>query len=416
VYKVANENSSGAARWAAVLAVVVGAWQSAPSSAGDVKDVISSLYGGDGITLSVAASGGLHAPHFDTTSIAGLINLSSGITNSASIISLNSAITSVTYDLERGIPVRKTDSLGPILAERASTIGEGKLNLGADFTRTVYKRFEGTDLSSLNVNIPHETGPGSGCPGASYCDVFIATNIDFELEQNTLSFSGTYGVSKYFEAGMVVPVVYVRARARASSVVIPDPLGDGSGGIVHAFGPDGDQPNDERKESAFGLGDIALRAKYDLTDALKTRDDRVVPDFGIFGQLTLPTGDEDDLLGSGETSVLGLIVASKQYGWFGPHVNTGYEISTGPSSLDNLRYAAGFDARVDPEVTLAFDLIGRWHPDGDGTRDHIDVALGGKWDPFGTGALFSVNFLVPVNKNTGLRPDFAWNVGFQMSF
>lgn len=413
MFKLANGNISGAVRWAAVLAVVAGAWQPAPSSAGNVRDIFSNLYGGDGITLS-AIKGGGHAGHFDTTSIASLLNLGQGITSSASIISLNSAITSVTYDLERGIPVRTTDSLGPILTERAATIGKGKLNLGADFTRTVYKKFNGTNLSNLHVNIPHESGGTSGCPGQPYCAVVVSTTIDFELEQNTLSLSGTYGVSRYLEAGMVVPLVYVRARARAYSVVTPASLAMTP--PIHAFGPDGDKPNDDLTETATGLGDIALRAKYDLTDVLQTKADRVIPNFGVFGQLTLPTGNEKDLLGSGETSLLALLIASKQYDWFGPHLNGGYEASTGSSALDNVRYAAGFDARVSQEFTLAFDLIGRWHPEGDGSRDHIDVAMGGKLDPFGTGALFSVNVLVPVNKDTGLRPDFAWNLGFQMSF
>ncbi len=170
------------------------------------------------------------------------------------------------------------------------------------------------------------------------------------------------------------------------------------------------------KEEAFGIGDVILRTKYDLSDLLQSKDKPAVPNLGVLGQVSLATGDEDDLLGLGETTFLGMLIASKQFDWFSPHVNAGYEVTTGASSLDNLRYAVGFDARLHQQATAAIDVIGRWHPDGDGSRDIIDIALGVKIDPFDIGAPFSANILLPLNKDTGLRADVIWSVGFEITF
>lgn len=218
-----------------------------------------------------------------------------------------------------------------------------------------------------------------------------------------------------WDVGVVVPLVYVKAKASSLAAVVEDPAGDGGTGF-HAFGVGGDQPADKVEEEAFGIGDVILRTKYDLSDLLQSKDDPVMPNIGVIGQVSLATGDEDNLLGLGETAFLGMLVASKQYDWFSPHVNAGYEVTTGSSALDNVRYAVGFDARMHQQATGVIDVIGRWHPDGDGSRDIIDIAIGVKVDPFDIGAPFSANVLLPLNKDTGLRADVIWSVGFEITF
>ncbi len=396
-------------RWASAICIVSALWQPQAALGGDVKDVVADLYGGDGITLTA----GGHSAHFNADSTSRLNDLSSAISSAANIFSLNSTVTAVTYDIEQGIPVRTTESLGPILTERSSTLGEGKLNLGIGFSRADFKIFEGDDLDSLQSDFTH--GPDGPCPGSNFCDDLVRADIDLELEQNILALFGTYGVMDNWDVGVVIPLVYVKAKASSLAAVVEDPAGDGGTGF-HAFGVGGDQPADKVEEEAFGIGDVILRTKYDLSDLLQSKDDPVMPNIGVIGQVSLATGDEDDLLGLGETAFLGMLVASKQYDWFSPHVNAGYEVTTGDSGLDNLRYAVGFDARLHQQATGVIDVIGRWHPDGDGSRDIIDIALGVKIDPFDIGAPFSANILLPLNKDTGLRADVIWSVGFEITF
>ena len=119
----------------------------------------------------------------------------------------------------------------------------------------------------------------------------------------------------------------------------------------------------------------------------------------------------------GETTYLGLLVASVRIDWFSPHVNVGYEVATGNSDeLNNFRYLVGFDAMITEQLTGAAAVLGRYHPDGSGDRDLVDLAVGAKWDVLNIQAPFTANVLIPLNKNTGLRPDFTWSVGWEITF
>ncbi len=102
--------------------------------------------------------------------------------------------------------------------------------------------------------------------------------------------------------------------------------------------------------------------------------------------------------------------------WITPHLNVAYELSTGPSELDVLRYIAGFDARLHPRLTFALDFLGRWRPNGTGIGDNLfDISPGLKVNVF-QAFVFNTYFLVPLNRNEGLRPDFTWGLGLEYTF
>jgi hypothetical protein len=135
----------------------------------------------------------------------------------------------------------------------------------------------------------------------------------------------------------------------------------------------------------------------------------------------VPTGDQDNLLGTGETNVLALLVGSRSFGpgsdirWLTPHFNLGFEWSTS-SEESNFRYAAGFDVRLFPSVSLASDVLGRWRPQGNGIGDHIvDIALGAKWNPLGT-FLVNAGVQLPLNRTQGLRANVIWMLGLEYTF
>src|SRR5262249_19685083 len=129
------------------------------------------------------------------------------------------------------------------------------------------------------------------------------------------------------------------------------------------------------------------------------------------GQLRVPTGDEDNLLGSGSTDVSGMLVLSKQLGAVAPHLNLGYEVASGGFDRSNFRYAAGADFRVVSHVTLAADVFGRVTAGA----DQHDFAIGAKWNVFDRG-IITGNFIVPINRDEGLRPDYIWSVGAEIDF
>ena len=75
-----------------------------------------------------------------------------------------------------------------------------------------------------------------------------------------------------------------------------------------------------------------------------------------------------------------------------------------------------FDAWITEQLTGAAAVLGRYHPDGSSDRDLVDLAVGVKWDVLDIQAPFTAHVLIPLNKNTGLRPDFTWSAGFEFTF
>jgi len=107
----------------------------AKTEAGGLRDTITNLWP-DGIHLQPSPPPfPSHEPHFLASSLQGLDSLNTSLASSLGFLSLNSSSSSFTFDIERGVPVRSTDSLGPLLAERAPTLGKGKLDLAMTYTR-----------------------------------------------------------------------------------------------------------------------------------------------------------------------------------------------------------------------------------------------------------------------------------------
>lgn len=381
---------------------------------GDVADVVSDLYGGDGILLAPTPPPfPSHAPHFTTSALSGLDNLNNAIVANVGQFAFNSTITGFAFDIERGVPVRTIESLGPLLAERAETLGENRYSVAVSYTRIQFTRFQGTDLEDLSLTFTHDDVNGDGVLGPITSPLSfeldqIAVNLDLEIEQDVLAFFGTYGVTDVWDIGVIVPIVRSRAEATANaSIVRVSPIS----AFVHNFDPaQGDAPRSVVDREATGIGDVILRTKYNFL-----RDDGQWPDLSTVGRVKLPTGDEDDLLGTGETDFLALLVASETIDKVTPHINVGYEFST-ESELSNVRYIAGFDYAVAPELTVASEILGRWEPDGDNIGDNIlDLAFGLKWNPFGD-FLALGNVQIPLNRDKGLRPDIIWTVGGELPF
>ncbi len=141
-----------------------------------------------------------------------------------------------------------------------------------------------------------------------------------------------------------------------------------------------------------------------------------MPNLAVLGQVKFPTGDEDDLLGTGDWRGMPMLIADKTYGRVSPHVNLGFEIVGGKSDLNNLTYFIGADVRLHERATTVIDLLGRWEPSGDGVGDNLlDIAIGGKFNVYRSLVLVT-NFIVPLNRNQGLRPDLIWAFGFEYTF
>jgi hypothetical protein len=310
--------------------------------------------------LVLASTG--HQAHFSSQPAAqeALRQLNRGIATQLSAFPLSSASGGFTYSFDKALGVfsRTSDSFGPLFAERALTAGKGKLNVGVNYSRATYDTFEGNSLKNgdLKLFLTHSDFNGDGDHLAAFFEGdVIRTDLFLNITaENSVAFAN-YGVSDRFDVGMSVPYVRVKLDARIHATV--DALSTGGDSfITHIFPDQSDQHDFRQSGAAEGFGDVVLRAKYHAV-----RGDS----WGLAtaADLRIPTGDEDNLLGSGATQLKLYVIASGT-GKFSPHVNVGYTFSKGGSEAtgalpDEFNYTVGFDAALGHRLTLTGDLLGR---------------------------------------------------------
>ena len=387
----------------AAIAVIVGVI-AAPQAAQarQLKNFITDLFGGQGIQINDPGEG-TEQVNFNNATIQSFGTFNSNISGSLGASSLSSAVSGSLFDITQGMPVESTESLGPLVGERAETLGQGHFNFGIDYSHTTFKRLNNASLNGLSAALS-PTNCGAAAFGTLGCDDEVLINIAVKLERDVTTLSAAYGITRNWDVGVLVPIVHIRATASANAT-LNDLAGDGD-----TFTATGTKfitsPN--TGGDATGIGDVIFRTKYNLV-----RDPGDFADLALYSEVKAPTGDQNNLLGSGNTDALGEIVLSKQLGAVAPHLNLGYQVAMGQGSdRSNLRYVVGADERVTNSVTIGADIVGQYNDVG---LNLVDAALGVKWNIFGR-ALLTAGILAPINGSEGLRPDFSYTLRFEMGF
>lgn len=375
----------------AVLALASPA--SAQSGDAPLASLLPSLILGD-IRLPAPGGGVLsHAAHFSPLSIDDLDNPAVAIVRSfntlllgqLSSFPLGSSTGGLTYsfDATLGTFRRASESFGPAFAERALTIGRGRLSSGFNYQHTSYDRFEGLPLDNGSVKfyLRHEECCGVGGPagpplfgtvptpdGSHETPFFegdlIEAALSLDASTDTMSLFANYGVTDRWDIGLAVPIVRVSLEANVFATI--QRLATASNPNIHTFeagNPNATTTTIRRAGTASGLGDIVLRTKYRFAD-LNGGGLAAGADF------RLPTGDQDQLLGAGGQTRL-YFVASTGQGRIAEHVNVGYTVASGklttlniagaPTSSvpDELGFAAGVEVVATPRITLLADVLSR---------------------------------------------------------
>jgi hypothetical protein len=107
-----------------------------------------------------------------------------------------------------------------------------------------------------------------------------------------------------------------------------------------------------RRCAASGVGDVAVHARYRIYDSSTNA-------FAATLTARLPTGNADQLLGTGGTRTTAAIVWSGRAGRFLPHANVGYTSSAGQASpllntvADGVRSPTAIDLSIPNEINIA---------------------------------------------------------------
>ncbi|MFN8058377.1 MAG: transporter [Vicinamibacterales bacterium] len=273
-----------------------------------------------------------------------------------------------------------TQSFGPAYSSRALTVGKRQFNFGFSYQRTKYDAFHDLDLdgSAINVYVPHNNCCGPNANATALTDLnpdferdIMQQTLSLELRQSISTVFANVGVTDRFDIGFAVPFVKVDMDARMTSRILR--TATSATPAIHSFdGIDLANMTLVRRASATGLGDLLVRAKVNAV-----RGDSLA--VGVAVDLRLPTGDKEELLGSGATQAKALFLLSGEYGKWSPHVNVGYTKSSGDASAttvtyrgvngispaidltvpDEVNYTAGIEMAATPWMTFGFDTLGR---------------------------------------------------------
>jgi Putative MetA-pathway of phenol degradation len=349
----------------------------------ELSRIFTELYGPDGLVVNSLASlaGGVsHSAHFNSGFESEFSQFGTALTGQIVSLPLPAPASGFTYQFDPGLGVftRSTSSFGPILAERADTIGARRVSIGFAYQRLAFDSIENIDLQSVPAVFTHDNAELRG--GRE--DVITTVNsIDSKVSRSAAFI--TYGVTNDLDVSIAVPyittdiVVTSDATVRRIGTTTPE---------IHFFRAVDDSIGDRRIYTAFGhasgIGDITIRMKQAIKKSPKNG-------IALGIDLRLPTGDENNLLGTGAPAVQPFAAWSATYGTFAPHINLGYQWN-GSSTLagdieagvsadlpDVAVYALGAVVSVHPRVTLALDVLGRYIIDSPRVRLEDFVALDG---------------------------------------
>ena len=409
----------------------------------ELSRIFTELYGPEGLVVNSLASlaGGVsHSAHFNSGFESEFSQFGTALTGQIVSLPLPAPASGFTYQFDPGLGVftRSTSSFGPILAERAETIGARRVSMGFAYQRLAFDSIENIDLQSVPAVFTHDNAELRG--GRE--DVITTVNsIDSEVTRSAAFL--TYGVTNDFDISIAVPyvttdiVVTSDATIRRIGTTIPE---------IHFFRGADDGIGDRRIFTAFGhasgIGDMTIRMKQAIKKSPRNG-------FALGLDLRLPTGDERNLLGTGAPAAQPWGAWSATYGTFAPHINLGYQwngssilagdIEAGVSEdlPDVVVYALGAVVAVHPRITLALDVLGRYIIDSPrveltdfhaldgrsvypnitfdtGDINELSSAVGLKINVAGR-LLLNTNLLVRLNDG-GLRDKISPLVGIEYAF
>jgi hypothetical protein len=400
---------------AAPLALALALAALAPPARGeDLQNLVENLYGGDGKITLLSVNSPAHDAAFDASkglsTIHGIERTLRGIAKNLPI-DAGSASFSYEFNPATGEPERvTTEGLGPLFTQRANTLGQWHFDTAFAWSHVDFQYLDGKKISSnLGFAAPLANPP----PGGNFAfeNDHVDVNVYIRSVEDIYSFFFVAGITDWLDLSAVLMFINQDLTVRTHATLV---------GSFHRFDPTPgrlvapnsgptDAPDDGGHGTAFGMGDTLLRFKWAPLKAIfgaapPTRD---YFDFALLGTMTVPTGDQRNLLGSGGAPDFRLLgIFSKTFDeWFEPHINLGWKWSIEAGGRDDFLYAAGLAVKITDWFTTYADVSGRKEErrDGKGT-DIVDLLAGFKVNPISK-LVIGFNILYPLTE-PGLQPDY----------
>jgi hypothetical protein len=349
----------------------------------NLATLFTNLYGPNGLIVDSEATlpgEQPHSAHFNSDFQADFTQFSTALVGQIVSVPLPSVASGFTYrfDSTLGVFQRTTQSFGPILAERAETIGAGRFAFGFAAQRFTFDSVEGLDLRAVPAVFMHDN---AALRGGREDVVTTLNSIRATVNQSTTFV--TYGVTDRFDVSLAVPVLSNSLEVVSDATI--QRLGT-TNPLTHFFrqsnGDIGNRRLFTAVGSATGIGDITVRFKATTTKGASRG-------LAVGLDVRVPTGDPLNLLGTGTTGLQPFVVWSGALQKISPHLNASYtwngssvlagNPATGQAAdfPDQVGYAAGADIGMNSHVTLAVDLLGRWVINAERLKQETFHALDG---------------------------------------
>jgi hypothetical protein len=294
-----------------------------------------------------------------------------------------------------GTMERASDSFGPLFTDRALRNGRGQVSFGLNYQFANFKSLQGADLTG-------GTFPTNTARFASVLQPFSVDTLALEMDVKTVTGFASYGITDRLDVGIIAPVTRLHFSGTRVNTF------EGTSTLQSA-----------QAVSATGLGDLTANARFRLTGGTGSG-------LAVGTDLRMPTGRDEDLLGTGKTAFRVLGIGSLERGRFALDGNAGYG-GGGVSREGFWNGALTFTAT--PRLSLVGELVGRrfsnltrveavyqphpvlagietmrWLPTGGGLYTSY-LSTGGKLNLYGS-LLLKANVLTRLT-DTGLRARFT---------
>ena len=240
---------------------------------------------------------------------------------------VTSSASAFTYRLDRnlGTVVRSSDSFGPFLIERSLTSGLLRGSLALSYQSASFDTIDGRNLTDGTLVATASRLRGDTQP-------FDVEAVSLDIHTNTVTLLGNIGVTDRLDISAALPFVSLSLNGRRVDTYRGTEL-------VQAIA----------SSSASGPGDFLIRGKYNVLR-------RTGSGLAIGGEARLPTGNEQNLLGTGEASIKPRFIASLERDRVAVHGDIGYAFG---GLSDELVYGGAITVLGTPRLTFVGEIAGR---------------------------------------------------------
>jgi hypothetical protein len=247
-----------------------------------------------------------------------------------------------TFDKQLGVYKSSQESFGPLLAERVETIGRHKVYVAFTYQWFDFSNIDGNDLHHLPLLFSF--------PSAQSPQVVTQTDNRIDTTVNQYVVFGTFGLSDHVDVSIAVPIERISMGVTSKGTEYSTTTSASASFTEYLPGV------------ATGFGDIVLSSKGTIFTWEQYG-------LAIGGELRLPTGDEQNFLGSGAVGIKPYFVIARR-GKIAPHLNLAYQWNASSAlAIDQngtqqslpgfFGYTFGADIGLSKRFTLAADLVGQ---------------------------------------------------------